>query len=116
MAGYICLPVPSPEMLEAAHDWKDLDAGRKRTVKDGFGKEVQATLAPYTESYVTSYYAFQPDLSSPVDPNLPEAPMSKVTFFNLKPGGMPAVVATTKKTHAAMEKTHWTGNGCYSKR
>jgi hypothetical protein len=93
------------------HDWKDFDAGRKRAVKDGFGKEVQATVVPYTELYESSYYAFQPDLSSPVNPNQPPTPMSEVTFFTLKPGGLQPVVNAIKQTNAAMGKTHWKGVG-----
>lgn len=92
-------------------DWKDFDAGRERAIKDGFGKEVQATVIPYTESYESSFYAFQPDLSSPVDPGQSPPPMSEVTFFNLKPGGMHPVVNAIKQANAAIEKTHWTGNG-----
>jgi len=96
------------------HDWKGFDAAWERARKDGFEKEVQATVVPYTESYESSYYAFRPDLSSPVNPNQPPTPMSKVTFFTLKPGGMQPVVNAIKKANAAIAKTHWTGNASYA--
>ena len=91
------------------HNWKDFDAGRELAVKNGFGKEVQATVAPYTESYESSYYAFQPDLSSPVKPNQPPTPLSLVTFITLKPGSMARVFNAIKQANAAEKKTHWPG-------
>ncbi len=93
------------------HDWKDFDAMQARGTEDGFGKEVQGTVAPYTESVDISYYAFLPGLSSPITPGQPPTPMSEVTFFTVKPGGMQPVINAIKQANAAMVKTHWKGNG-----
>ena len=92
-------------------NWKDFDTMQERAAKEGFGKETQATVVPYTQSLQISYYAFLPDLSSPVKPNQPPTPMSEITFFNLKPGGQQAVINAIKQANAAMTKTHWKGNG-----
>lgn len=92
------------------HDWADFDTMQARGEKVGVGKEIQATVAPYTESVKISYYAFQPDLAAtPPNPNEPPTPMSHVTFFTLKVGGMEPVMNAIKQADAAIKKTHWPG-------
>lgn len=92
------------------HAWKDFDAMQMQGEKDGVGKELRATIAPYTESVMTSYYYFRPDLSiNPPDPNMPPSPLTAVTFFTLKPGGMDPVVNVIKQANEAIKKTHWPG-------
>ena len=92
------------------HDWKDFDEMQARGEKAGVGKEIGETVAPYTESVTISYYAFQPGLSiTPPNLNQPPTPMSHVTFFTLKPGGMEPVMNAIKQANAAIKKTHWPG-------
>lgn len=80
------------------HNWKDFDTMQARAVKDGIGKEIQAKVAPYTESVEISYYAFQPELSITLpDPKQPPTPMSSVTFFTLKPEACHPLSARSKK-------------------
>jgi hypothetical protein len=93
------------------HDWADFDEMQARGEKVGVGKEVGETVAPYTASVGISYYAFLSDMSSPITPGQPPMPMSEVTFFTLKPGGMQPVMNAIKQAGAAMAKTHWKGNG-----
>lgn len=93
------------------HAWKDFDAMEERAAKVGVAKELQATVVPYTESVVTSYYNFLPDLSvTPPDPNQPPTPLTSVTFYTLKPGGMPTVVSAIQQADVAIKKTHWAGD------
>jgi hypothetical protein len=93
------------------HAWKDFDAMQEQGAKAGVGKEIQATVAPYTESVETSYYNFRPDLSiHPPDPNKPPTALSSVTFFTLKPGGMGPVVSAIKQADEAIKKSHWGGD------
>jgi hypothetical protein len=67
--------------------WKDFGARPERNAKLGIGAEIHATVGPFEESAVPSYYAFLSELSSPVSPDQPPLPMSMVTFYTLKPGG-----------------------------
>jgi hypothetical protein len=93
------------------HDWKDFDEMEARGEKAGVGKEIAENLQPYTESVTISYYAFLPDVSTPITPGQPPTPMSEVMFFTLKPGGMEPVMDAIKQVNAAIAKTHWKGNG-----
>jgi len=93
------------------HDWNDFDIMQAEGEKVGIGKEIGQTVAPYTASVKISYYRFLPDVSTPITPGLPPTPMSVVTFFTLKPGGVEPVLNAIKQVGAGMEKTHWKGNG-----
>jgi hypothetical protein len=95
---------------EFGHAWADFDEMQARAEKAGFGKELDETVAPYTESVGISYYAFLTDLAiTPPDPNKPPMPMSEVNFFNLKPGGLAPAINAIKQANAAIKKTHWPG-------
>ena len=96
---------------EFGHDWADFDQMQARGEKVGVGKEVEETVAPYTESVKMSFYTFLPNMSSPITPGQKPMPMSEVTFFTLKPGGTEPVINVIKQAGAAMAKTHWKGNG-----
>jgi hypothetical protein len=93
------------------HSWADFATMQKHSAEVGVGKELQETVAPYIESVVTSYYNFLPDLSiTPPDPGKPPTPLSSVTVFTLKPGGVGPVVAAIKQADEAINKTHWGGH------
>lgn len=93
------------------HSWADFAAMQKHGEEIGVGKELQATVVPYNESVVTAYYNFLPDLSiTPPDPGKPPTPLSSVTVFSLKPGGMGPVVTAIKQADAAIRKTNWGGH------
>jgi hypothetical protein len=89
------------------HDWKDFDSVAKLDAE--VNTEIDATVAPYTESIERSYYEFQPDVSAPVNPSQPPTPFTDLTFFQLKPGGVQAVMGVIKQVSAAIQKTNWPG-------
>ena len=88
------------------HDWKDFDSVAKLNTE--VNQEIEATVAPYTESIERSYYEFQPDVSAPENPNQPP-PFTDLTFFQLKPGGVEAVMGVIKQVASAIQKTNWPG-------
>jgi hypothetical protein len=90
-------------------NWSDFDKLDKFDSSNGFGKELQATVAPYTESIERSIYEALPDVSSPLNPGQPPTAFSDVTFFRLKPGSMQAVMDVIKQANEAIRKTNWPG-------
>ena len=92
------------------HDWKDFDAAEEGS--GGALKIIMEDMDPYTESVMISYWVYRKDLSGP-PPNAGQAPPAfadVITFF-LKIGGEPAVTDAIKTVGAAIQKSHWKGNG-----
>jgi hypothetical protein len=92
------------------HDWKDFDTMQKQGNEAGIDAEIEATVAPLTESLAVSYYEYQPDLSlGGPDSNKPPTPLTEVVFYNLKLGGMQPVENAIKQVNDAIKKTQWAG-------
>lgn len=90
------------------HNWKDFDAAEKAS--QGVGKQIQADLAPYTESVETSYWIYRADLSGhPPNPGQGPAAFSTITTFVVKPGDENKVEDAIKQAEAAIQKSHWPG-------
>jgi hypothetical protein len=93
-------------LASLGHDWKDFDEVEKFTASAG--AQVQADLAPYTESVTISYYVQRSDLSvlEPA-PGASPLPFSEVITFFLKPGAEPANEEVIKEVGAAIKKSNW---------